>query len=113
MMKSNHRRLADVARIAKRFEAPLRINVYQAVRSDLYALTYEECWNDFKLLFAVTDVIAIGEPLVRAMAGPPARLGGCGAATVLVTPRATVQACVYWPGPGAPFSDSPPPAFRF
>src|SRR3954447_19110991 len=44
MMKSNYLRLADVARVAKRFGAPLRINVYQSVRSDLYALSYEEYW---------------------------------------------------------------------
>src|SRR5258707_2114075 len=36
------------------------------------------------------------------MAGLPARRGGCGVATVRVTPRATVQPCVYWPGGGAP-----------
>src|SRR4029077_2105602 len=51
MMKSNYLRLADVARIAKRFEAPLRINVYQAVRSDIYALSYEEYWEGFRRLF--------------------------------------------------------------
>jgi radical SAM protein with 4Fe4S-binding SPASM domain len=105
MMKSNYRRLADVARVAKQFEAPLRVNVYQAVRSDIYALTYEEYWNGFRLLFAETDVIAIGEPLVRAMAGLPPVAGGCGVRTVRVTPRASVQPCVYWPGPGAPLSD--------
>jgi radical SAM protein with 4Fe4S-binding SPASM domain len=105
MMKSNYRRLADVARIAKQFAAPLRVNVYQAVRSDIYALTYEEYWEAFRLLFAETDVIAIGEPLVRAMAGLPPLPGGCGVATVRVTPRATVQPCVYWPGSGAPLSD--------
>ncbi|MGH7685194.1 MAG: radical SAM protein, partial [Vulcanimicrobiaceae bacterium] len=38
MMKSNYLRLADVARVAKQFDATLRVNVYQAVRSDLYAL---------------------------------------------------------------------------
>ena len=53
-------------------------------------------------LFARTDVIAIGEPLVRAFAGMPPRRGGCGLATVRVTPRATVQPCVYWPDAGAP-----------
>jgi radical SAM protein with 4Fe4S-binding SPASM domain len=105
MMKSNYRRIVDVARVAKRFEAPLRVNVYQAVRSDVFALTYEEYWNGFRLLFAETDVIAIGEPLVRAMAGLPPLAGGCGVGTVRVTPRATVQPCVYWPGPGAPLSD--------
>src|SRR5260370_17695043 len=97
MMKANYLGLANVARIAKRYGALLRVNVYQAVRSDLYALTYEEYWQGFRALFAETDVIAIGEPLVRAMAGLPARSGGCGVSTVRVTPRATTQPCVYWP----------------
>ncbi|HKM47860.1 MAG TPA: radical SAM protein [Terriglobales bacterium] len=105
MMKANYFRLAEVARVAKQFGAPLRVNVYQAVRSDLYALSYAEYWEGFRRLFAETDVIAIGEPLVRAMAGLPPLRGGCGVNTVRVTPRATTQPCVYWPGPGEPLSD--------
>ena len=102
MMRSNFDRLADIAKIAKQYDAPLRINVYQAVRSDAFSLLYEEYWAGFERLFAQTDAVAIGEPLVRAMAGLPPRRGGCGVATVRVTPRATVQPCVYWPGRGAP-----------
>lgn len=102
MMRGNFDRLADIAQIAKAYDAPLRINVYQAVRSDVYALTYEEYWSGFDALFAKTDAIAVGEPLVRAMAGMPPRTDGCGVATVRVTPRATVQPCVYWTGQGAP-----------
>jgi len=102
MMKSNYLRLPEVARAAKRFGAPLRVNVYQSVQSDLYALTYNEYWQGFRQLFAETDVIAIGEPLVRAMAGWPPLPGGCGVSTVRVTPRATTQPCVYWAGPGEP-----------
>jgi radical SAM protein with 4Fe4S-binding SPASM domain len=105
MMKSNYSRLADVARVAKQFDAPLRVNVYQAVRSDIYALSYEEYWEGFRRLFDQTDVIAIGEPLVRAMAGLPPLRTGCGVSTVRVTPRATTQPCVYWPGPGDPLAD--------
>jgi radical SAM protein with 4Fe4S-binding SPASM domain len=105
MMKANHLRLAEVARVAKQFDAPLRVNVYQAVRSDIYALSYEEYWEGFRRLFAETDVIAIGEPLVRAMAGLPPLRGGCGVSTVRVTPRATTQPCVYWPGSGEPLSN--------
>ncbi|HET9994859.1 MAG TPA: radical SAM protein [Candidatus Acidoferrum sp.] len=104
MMKANYLRLADVARVAKRYQSPLRVNVYQAVRSDVYSLSYEEYWQGFRALFAQTDVIAIGEPLVRAMAGLPPRAGGCGASTVRVTPRGTTQPCVYWPGAGEPLS---------
>jgi radical SAM protein with 4Fe4S-binding SPASM domain len=102
MMRSNFDRLADIAAVAKAYDAPLRINVYQAVKTDAFALTYAQYWAGFERLFEATDVIAIGEPLVRAMAGLPPRRGGCGVATVRVTPRATVQPCVYWPGPGAP-----------
>jgi radical SAM protein with 4Fe4S-binding SPASM domain len=105
MMKANCLRLAEVARVAKQFDAPLRVNVYQAVRSDVYALSYEEYWEGFRRLFAETDVIAIGEPLVRAMAGLPPLRRGCGVSTVRVTPRATTQPCVYWPGSGAPLSE--------
>jgi radical SAM protein with 4Fe4S-binding SPASM domain len=105
MMKANYLRLAEVARIAKQLGAPLRVNVYQAVRSDLYALSYGEYWEGFQSLFAATDVIAIGEPLVRAMAGLPPLKAGCGVSTVRVTPRATTQPCVYWPGSGEPLSD--------
>jgi radical SAM protein with 4Fe4S-binding SPASM domain len=105
MMKANYLRLAEVARVAKQYAAPLRVNVYQAVRSDLYALSYTEYWEGFQRLFEETDVIAIGEPLVRAMAGLPPLRGGCGVSTVRVTPRATTQPCIYWPGSGEPLSD--------
>jgi radical SAM protein with 4Fe4S-binding SPASM domain len=105
MMKPNYLHLADVARVAKQFDAPLRVNVYQAVRSDVYALGYDEYWEGFQALFEQTDVIAIGEPLVRAMAGLPPLPGGCGVSTVRVTPRGTTQPCVYWSGSGEPLSD--------
>jgi len=104
MMKANHMGLAQVARVAKKFEAPLRVNVYQSVRTDAFALSYEEYWEGFRRLFAETDVIMIGEPLVRALVGLPPLAGGCGVGTVRVTPRATTQACVYWPGAGEPLS---------
>jgi radical SAM protein with 4Fe4S-binding SPASM domain len=104
MMKSNHLRLAEVARVAKRYQAPLRVNVYQAVRSDRFGLSYQEYWEAFRALFAETDAIAVGEPLVRAMAGLSARAGGCGVSTIRVTPRATTGPCVYWPDTGAPLS---------
>lgn len=106
MMKSNYLKLADVALVAKKFEAPLRVNVYQSVRTDLFALTYEEYWEGFRNLFLQTYAVSIGEPLVRAMAGLPPQVGcGCGVGTVRVTPRATTHPCVYWPGTGGSLND--------
>jgi len=104
MMKSNYLRLAEIARVAKQYNAPLRVNVYQAVRSDIYALSYEEYWMVSAALWG-NRCIAIGEPLVRAMAGLRPLAGGCGVSTVRVTPRATTQPCVYWPGPGEALSE--------
>ncbi|GAC1405700.1 MAG: hypothetical protein NVSMB56_19900 [Pyrinomonadaceae bacterium] len=108
MMKLNYLKLADVARVARKFDAPLRVNVYQAVRSDAFALSYEEYWTGFRHLLARTDVVSIGEPLVRALAGLPAPVTGalgCGTTTVRVTPRATTQPCVYWAGAGEPLAE--------
>src|SRR6202158_1350988 len=45
MMRSNFDRMADIAKLAKQYDAPLRINVYQAVRSDAFSLRYEEYWT--------------------------------------------------------------------
>lgn len=106
MMKSNYLRLAQVAQVAKRMDALLRVNVYQSVRTDAFALSYDEYWEGFRRLFAETLAVAIGEPLVRAMAGLPAQEieCGCGVTTVRVTPRGTTQPCVYWPGGGEPLS---------
>ena len=51
MMRSNFDRLAEIAAIVKAYDAPLRINVYQSVRSDAFALTYDEYWRGFEALF--------------------------------------------------------------
>ena len=48
MMKSNFRNLASLAQVAKRYDAPLRINVYQSVRTDIFALSYQEYWEGFR-----------------------------------------------------------------
>ena len=74
MMKANYMRLAEVARVAKSLTLLTSERVPgRPIR--VYALSYEEYWEGFRRLFAETDVIAIGEPLVRAMAGSPAAPG--------------------------------------
>src|SRR2546428_3050405 len=57
MMRSNFDRLAEIAEIVKAYDAPLRINVYQSVRSDAFALTYDEYWRGFEAVFSRPDAI--------------------------------------------------------
>jgi radical SAM protein with 4Fe4S-binding SPASM domain len=101
MMSTNFDRLTPVAELASKYGATFRVNVYQAVQSDDFSLSYEQFWTGFRLLFAVCDVIACTEPLVNAIMGMRGISGaGCGNGTVRVTARETVLPCVYWPSRG-------------
>src|SRR5580692_6524666 len=76
MMKSNYLRLAEVARAVKRYDSPLRINVYQAVRSDIYALSYDVYWpgagEPLSLLCPLGSSIVETSPFVEARSVPEA-----------------------------------------
>ncbi|MEW5853875.1 MAG: radical SAM protein [Myxococcota bacterium] len=99
MMRTNHRVLAQVAHVAAAHGASFRVNVYQSVRGDTYALTYDEFWTAWRLLLAETQLVVCTEPVVNAVLGRsgPACRSGCGRTTVRVTPRGEVLPCVYWP----------------
>jgi radical SAM protein with 4Fe4S-binding SPASM domain len=73
------------------------VNVYQAVKTDAFSLTYDEFWTGFRLLLEACPLAVCSEPLVRAVLGLGPRAEGCGRATVRVTPRGEVLPCVYWP----------------
>jgi radical SAM protein with 4Fe4S-binding SPASM domain len=97
MMRTNYDRLPAIARVAAAHGAAFRVNVYQAVKTDAFSLTYDEFWTGFRLLLEASPVAACSEPLVRAVLGLGPRADGCGCTTVRVTPRGEVLPCVYWP----------------
>jgi radical SAM protein with 4Fe4S-binding SPASM domain len=97
MMSVNYDKLPDIARLAARKGAPLRVNVYQPVKSDDFTLSYEQFWEGFRRLFAETAILTCSEPLVQAFLGLGGGRRGCGVETVRLTPRAEVLPCVYWP----------------
>jgi radical SAM protein with 4Fe4S-binding SPASM domain len=106
MMSINYDKLADVARLAASLGAAFRVNVYQAVKTDAFALSYEQFWTGFKKLFAASAVVICNEPIVRAVLGiKEPRRGGCGVSTVRVTPTSQVIPCVYWPDQPLRLSD--------
>jgi radical SAM protein with 4Fe4S-binding SPASM domain len=97
MMKTNYRRLPEVARVAFAAGANYRVNVYQPVRTDAFTLAYDEFWEGFRGLLAAARVLSTTEPILNAMLGAPFKNGsGCGRRTVRVTPTGAIVPCVYW-----------------
>ena len=97
MMKTNSRRLGEIARLAFERGANYRVNVYKPVKTDAFTLTFEEFWEGFRRLLAETRLVSTTEPILNAMLGAPFRNGsGCGRQTVRVTPRGDIVPCVYW-----------------
>src|SRR5262249_11001240 len=88
MMKTNYRRLSDIARLAFAMGAHYRFNVYQPVKTDAFTLSYDEFWDGFRRLLAATRLVNTTEPVLNAMLGAPFPHGsGCGRQTVRVTPK--------------------------
>ena len=96
LMASNHRAMRELVALVADRGALLRVNVYQPMRHDLASPTFEQFWRAWSDLLDVADVVACGEPIVRAVLGLPATEGeGCGAATLRLTPRGEILGCVY------------------
>ncbi|GAC1576117.1 MAG: hypothetical protein NVS3B20_07710 [Polyangiales bacterium] len=96
MMSTNHRALPMLARLAGERSALLRVNVYQAVHTDQFSLSFDQFWDGWRALLECADLIACGEPILRAMLGLPHVAGsGCGGETVRLTPKGAVVPCVY------------------
>jgi len=97
MMRTNWDRISAIAAVAVTHGASFRVNVYQAVKTNAFSLTYDQFWDGFRLLVESCALEACTEPIVRAVLGLGPVRGGCGRATVRVTPRGEVLPCVYWP----------------
>lgn len=96
LMAANHRAMGGLAALAKGRGALLRVNIYQSVRTDAFTLSYKQFWWGMGELLGAGELVACGEPIVRAMLGIPRAPGaGCGVETVRITPRGKVVPCVY------------------
>jgi len=98
MMRANHDRLGELAAVAARFGAPLRVNVYQPSKTDRFTPTYDEFWAGMRRLAAATRLVATTEPVLAGVLGLEGFAGpGCGRSTVRVAPDGRVLPCTYWP----------------
>ena len=69
MMRTNYDQMDGLVALARRNRVNLRVNAYQAVKTDAYRLTYAEFWEGYRRLFAEGLVVSCSEPVVRAAMG--------------------------------------------
>jgi MoaA/NifB/PqqE/SkfB family radical SAM enzyme len=96
-MRTNFDRMDKLVALARRNGTNLRVNVYQAVKSDVYTLTYDEFWEGYRRLFAEGLVLSCSEPVVRAVLGLDGVQSPCGRNSIRFNPRGQIIPCVYWP----------------
>ncbi len=98
MMSINYDRLGDLAAVAARVGANLRVNIYQPAKTDQFTMTYTQFWEGFKRLLGSTRLVATTEPVLAAVLGLDGFAGpGCGRSTVRVSPDGRILPCTYWP----------------
>jgi MoaA/NifB/PqqE/SkfB family radical SAM enzyme len=97
MMRTNYAQMDELLALARRNGANLRVNAYQAVRTDAYRLSYTEFWEGYRRLFAEGLVVSCSEPVVRAAMGLDGVRSPCGQRSIRFNPRGQVIPCVYWP----------------
>ena len=83
--------------LARRDGVNLRVNAYQAVKTDAYRLSYEQFWEGYRRLFAAGLVVSCSEPVVRAALGLGDVRSPCGHRSIRFNPRGMIIPCVYWP----------------
>lgn len=101
MMRTNYDQMERLAALARRNGVNLRVNAYQAVKTDAYRLSYAQFWEGYRRLFAAGLVVSCSEPVVRAALGLADVQSPCGHRSIRFNPRGQVIPCVYWPLDGA------------
>jgi MoaA/NifB/PqqE/SkfB family radical SAM enzyme len=98
MMSVNFNQMDALVQLARRNRVNLRVNAYQAVKSNAFRLTYEQFWDGYRRLFVEGLVVSCTEPVVRAVMGLGETQSPCGHQSIRFNPRGQVIPCVYWDG---------------
>ena len=103
LMRRNFDKMDKMVALARLNGVNLRVNAYQAVKSDEFRLDYDQFWEGYRRLFSAGLVVSCSEPVVRARMGMGPAHSPCGHNSIRINPRGQVIPCVYWPvEPGGP-----------
>lgn len=97
MMQTNYDKMDQLVALARKDGVNLRVNAYQAVKTNTYRLHYNAFWEGYRRLFSEGLVVSCSEPVVRALMGLGEVQSPCGRRSIRFNPRGQVIPCVYWP----------------
>jgi len=97
LMCTNFDKMDRMVALARSNACNLRVNAYQAVKTDAFRLSYVQFWEGYRRLFSAGMVVACSEPVVRAVMGLADVHSPCGRQSVRINPRGQIIPCVYWP----------------
>ncbi len=97
LMCTNFDKMDRMVALARSNGCNLRVNAYQAVKTDAFRLSYSQFWEGYRRLFSAGLVVACSEPVVRAVMGLPDVQSPCGRRSIRINPRGQIIPCVYWP----------------
>ena len=97
LMCTNFDEMDRMVALARTDGCNLRVNAYQAVKTDAFRLSYEQFWEGYRRLFSAGLVVACSEPVVRAVMGLEDVQSPCGRRSIRINPRGQIIPCVYWP----------------
>jgi len=97
LMSTNFDKMNRMVALARSNGCNLRVNAYQAVKTEAFRLNYSEFWEGYRRLFSAGLVVACSEPVVRAAMGLPDVQSPCGRRSIRINPRGQIIPCVYWP----------------
>ena len=110
LMRTNFAQMDEMVQLTRSLGVFLRVNVYQAVRSDAYRLSYGQFWEAYRRLFSAGQVVSCSEPIVRAAMGLAEIESPCGRSSIRFDMRGRVIPCVYWPITAVPHTIAELPA---
>jgi MoaA/NifB/PqqE/SkfB family radical SAM enzyme len=97
MMNNNYDKMRLLVQLARTAGTNLRVNVYQAVQTDRFRLSYEQFWEGYRQLLSSAQLVSCSEPVVRAVLGQQPVFSPCGSHSIRFTPQGSIVPCVYWP----------------
>jgi MoaA/NifB/PqqE/SkfB family radical SAM enzyme len=100
MMATNYDVMDQLVRLARRDGVNLRVNAFQPVNTNEFALDYDQFWEGYRRLFSEGLIISCSEPVVRAVLGLDDVYSPCGHRSIRINPHGRVLPCVYWPSDG-------------